>query len=433
MATPNYRGLGMRWTSLSFLMLALVSGLTLAQKSEIKEKVVDVPIQKNLVVHEWGVFSAYDDLEMANADMKAEWDSLPKFMYGQMAGRKLPDFTGNYVVRKPVVFFHSSETISMEMRVDFPQGMPVVWWPRTNKPTTIRGAKDPDAKLGESFHYLKWDFFVKQNAADIKMMTLPKEHWVSTLRNVEADEVLCNSERNLNGRVRPGRYREQAEREKFVYYDGLIPNPAAIDLSALLDKETINSRVKYPIFDLTVVDRRSLDHVRVGRIDKLDALAKEKPLRWSEQNAANWQSDAAKILLAQLKKADLYEDEANALVEIWKKDLFQAEGLTFFYRIPQEEYDRLLPLTLNPRPEKLVRIGLVHQLITDPAISKKVAQLVKGMDDDSFAVREKAQEELEKMGGKIYAPLKRLQKLPQSAEVKRRLEAILASHDLPVQ
>jgi hypothetical protein len=55
------------------------------------------------------------------------------------------------------------------------------------------------------------------------------------------------------------------------------------------------------------------------------------------------------------------------------------------------------------------------------------------MDDDSFAVREKAQEDLEKMGSKIYASLKRLQKLPQSAEVKRRLEAILASHDLGVQ
>jgi hypothetical protein len=183
---------------------------------------------------------------------------------------------------------------------------------------------------------------------------------------------------------------------------------------------------------LTVVDRRSLDHVRIGRIDKLDALAKEKPLKWTDQNAADWPVDAAKTLLGQLKKAELYEDEANSLVEIWKKDLFQAEGLTCFYRIPKEEYDRLLPLTLNPRPEKLVRIGLIHQKITDSSIAEKVTQLVKRMDDDNFPVREKAQEDLEHMGRKIYASLKRLQKLPQSAEVKRRLDALLAKYDLGV-
>ncbi|HEV3237048.1 MAG TPA: hypothetical protein VGZ25_08675 [Gemmataceae bacterium] len=422
----------MRLTPLSLLMLALATGSTLGQKAELKNKPVDVSVQKGLVVHEWGVFSAHDDLEMANAEMKAEWDSLPKFIYGQMAGRKLPDFYGNYVVRKPVVFFHAPETIAMEMRVDFPQGMPVVWWPRTSRPTLTRGARDPDAKPGEPFHYLRWDFFVKQNAADVKMLTVPKDHWVSALRNVEADEVLCNSERNLNGRLRPGRYREQAEREKFIYYDGVIPNPAAIDLTALMDKEMARSRVKFPLFDLTVVDRRSRDHVRIGRIDKLDALAKERPLRWTEQKAADWQDDAAKALVGQLKKADLFEDEANALVEIWKKDLFQAEGLTCFYRIPQEEYDRLLPVTLKPRPEKLVRIGLVHQRITDPSIAEKVAQLVKRMDDDSFPVREKAQEDLERMGRKAYSALKRLQKSPQSAEVKRRLDAVLAVYDLGV-
>jgi hypothetical protein len=37
-----------------------------------------------------------------------------------------------------------------------------------------------------------------------------------------------------------------------------------------------------------------------------------------------------------------------------------AQGLAWvlFYRLPQAEYDRLLPLTVTPRPEKLTRVLL---------------------------------------------------------------------------
>jgi hypothetical protein len=71
-------------------------------------------------------------------------------------------------------------------------------------------------------------------------------------------------------------------------------------------------------------------------------------------------------------------------------------------------------------------------MITDSSIAEKVTQLVKRLDDDNFPVREKAQEDLEHMGRKIYASLERLQKSPQSAEVKRRLDALLAKYDLGV-
>ena len=49
------------------------------------------PAQKGLAVHEWGVVSAYSDVELANADMRAEWEGLPKFVYGQVDGRKIPE------------------------------------------------------------------------------------------------------------------------------------------------------------------------------------------------------------------------------------------------------------------------------------------------------------------------------------------------------
>src|SRR3954462_2449000 len=85
------------------------------------------PAQKGLVVHEWGVFRVHDDAEMANADARAEWDSLPPFMYGNVSGRLLPVNWGPLEIRRrPVVFFHTPEAAALTMRIDFPGGIPGV-------------------------------------------------------------------------------------------------------------------------------------------------------------------------------------------------------------------------------------------------------------------------------------------------------------------
>ena len=48
------------------------------------------PIAKGLVVHEWGVFRVNEDADFANADLRAEWDGLPEFVYGHIKGRVVP-------------------------------------------------------------------------------------------------------------------------------------------------------------------------------------------------------------------------------------------------------------------------------------------------------------------------------------------------------
>ena len=54
------------------------------------------------------------------------------------------------------------------------------------------------------------------------------------------------------------------------------------------------------------------------------------------------------------------------MVTIWTADFFRGAGVTLFYRVPpQEEYDRLLSLTVRPHPEKIVRVGLVQQIPFD--------------------------------------------------------------------
>src|SRR5262249_38416529 len=60
------------------------------------------------------------------------------------------------------------------------------------------------------------------------------------------------------------------------------------------------------------------------------------------------------------------------------------------------------------------------------ALEVRVAELVVGLDDDQFAVREKATRELKGLGPEAAFALQRAREDSSSAEVRRRLQTVLA-------
>jgi len=101
--------------SLSALVLFLAGSIALAEE----------PVEKDLTVHEWGVFRVHTDAEMANADLAREWNNLPEFVYGQISGRNIPQHYGAIEIRRrPIVFFHAARPLEVQMKIDFPGGMP---------------------------------------------------------------------------------------------------------------------------------------------------------------------------------------------------------------------------------------------------------------------------------------------------------------------
>src|SRR5262249_54783880 len=140
--------------------------------------------------------------------------------------------------------------------------------------------------------------------------------------------------------------------------------------------------------------------------------------------------EASATLVKQLVAAGLFEDEAGSLLDACKRELFETDGLNVFYRLPQAEYERGLPLTLTPRAESLVRVGLVQHAHCEPEFAQRVKELVQQLDDDSFKVREQAQVKLEAMGPCVRVHLARLlARGDLSAEVKRRVEQLIDRWD----
>ena len=215
---------------------------------------------KGLAVHEWGVFRVSEDADFANAALRAEWDNLPGFAYGHIKGRTVPQHWGAVEIRKnPIIFFHATEPCSFG-RVDFPGGMPGVWFPATVNPAVYGFEKQP--KIGGT---LEWNLSIKQcpNGWHPKTASPPEvsdKHWVSRMRQVKADELFARySPNNLD-----------VEREHFLFYDGIFPQRKWLQFSVAKDGITVTSRVNHPVFDVTVVDRRT-DKVRLGHIAKVEA------------------------------------------------------------------------------------------------------------------------------------------------------------------
>jgi hypothetical protein len=351
-------------------MIALSTGLT-----------VEEPICKGLEVHEWGVFGVNDDRELANADMRAEWAALPKFVFGQTVGRNLPiNQLQNYTVLKPVVFLHSPQPLALEIRVDFPGGAPAVWWPRTVYPAQELDLCPGDGTKKVAFRHLEWHVEVKEppkgQKSNAQPLTVDKGHWIETLRAVKADDVFTKTnDGEYRGFIKEGKGLpdSQYERERFIYYDGLAPIGKRLAVTVEKNTVSVANRVKHSLFDVTVVDRRTPDHTRVARLAKLEAGDKATELDFAEVGSKEWPEAGLVMLTKQLTDAGLFEDEARSLVDVWKKDFFQADGLTLFFRLPQEEYEKLLPMKLKPRPEKLVRVGLVLHLHCEPDFANRVA------------------------------------------------------------
>src|SRR5439155_12925794 len=121
------------------------------------------------------------------------------------------------------------------------------------------------------------------------------------LRDVKCDDVF----------VSVGQRNSGMEREKFVYYDGLLPRVKALAIKIEKDRVSLKNEEKFTAFDIWVVDNRDLAKPRLGRLPRLDAGA-AKDVDLTAMKDERWVEDAGKALTAQLKDAGLNEDEATS-------------------------------------------------------------------------------------------------------------------------
>ena len=199
--------------------------------------------------------------------------------------------------------------------------------------------------------------------------------------------------------------------------------PPSPSVSRVTDGILLKSELDHECLDVMVVERRG---------GKLFASAK-----LIDRIAAGKQTTRIKLvpiagiktLVGTLKKriisAGLHKDEAQSLIDVWGDGLFNRGGLTVFYRIPQETYDRWLPLATKPVAKKEVRVGLVAHFRLEPELDALVKEFVKQLGSRDYRVRANADKRLREIGGPAYPAITEASKT-SDPEVRLRCQKILA-------
>jgi hypothetical protein len=426
-----------------------------------------VPLAKeDLIVHEWGVFTVFNDVDYANANMRAEWSSLPPVLYRQFPDPRLRFDQGGMIVKKPFIYFYSPRAgLSVEAKVTFTKGAPVVWWPAVATPTTSNPGRGPDGKAirGPLFRDLTWQVWLGPSAPsvnfrnfafrrgggqntweDVAEFDLPKDCWLRDARLPDASLLTA-----VGSSADPRRaWQPQNESERFLYYDGLMPAPDSLRCENVSDQGlTIRNKADFDIARLFIVDRRSSSGgapgtgaasggggvrfyaltdapLKANTLSKLDVAA---PVP-----ARDWPAAGVRALHQALRDAGLFEAEAQSALKFWSKTLFESEGITAFYLLPQSAYDKMLPLTLKPQPlSPVVRVGIVlhPNFEGEPAVARQAQDWLKKLDDDDPSVREAATTALIRLGPVAMKLVRDAAANPPSAEVAERCKTILKELD----
>ena len=400
------------------------------------------PGKDDLQVHEWGVFTVYNDRKYANLDHKAEWESLPKGFYRQFPHPRLR--WAPAVWRKPILYFYSQRPcLKTQVQVSFGEGVPVVWWPCCSAPVDQRVGGSARAPL---FYSLTWSAWIgeKVPAAALGGLLGHENVWAAVQETEDFKDCWLAGARIkgpsavtvIGSKVQRStpRATNRVETERFIYYDGLVPSPDFLRCTqAAKDSVTLKNAAGFRITDLFVVDRRDTGAggaVRFGRIEKPIPAGGQSKIELRHA-AADWPAPVARPLRDALLKAGLFAPETDALLKVWREGFFYRPGLTAFYLLPREEYDRMLPLTITPKPAAVVRVGIaIHPTLEgEPVLLRRAAELIKKLDSNEYKEREAASAELAGMGPVASRLLEETLKKTTSEEVRHRCRAILDHAD----
>jgi hypothetical protein len=395
----------------------------------------------DLVVHEWGIFTVFNDVKYANVNRKEEWASLPSFFYRQFPTERLRWAPSGW--DKPIVYFYAKKTpLRLKIKVTFTEGAPVAWWPAVASPVD-----DPYRRTKEirPFRSLAWDAWLGDEAPPVRGQgamvkvedfPLPADCWLQPARLPGATRLTVVG--NIEGQPKflSRTSKDRSETERFLYYDGLVPAPdylrcEKIDAMSLI----MRNRAKFDVAPLFVVDRRAKDTVGFAFMDANKQPFKagtNMKIEFRPIQAKDWPFTGVKQVRQALLDAGLSEPEADSLLKIWANRLLHADGVTVFHILPASEYDRMLPLDISPAPfARPVRVGFaLHPHVEiEPALAENVAALIRQLDSANFEKRFAADKALLEIGPMAITMLRAELKKGVPVETSRRIQAMLQRVD----
>jgi len=334
-----------------------------------------------LTVHEWGTFSTFSGSDGENLKFYPYDNDLPEFVHGYLLRNSKEGPTGGTIsLETPVLYFYSEHALTASVKVQFPKGTLTEWYPhadRTESTLSWQGVK-----------------VLPREEMDFPRETAESRYYAA--RETDAAPLAIsffeNNQRSL-------------EQEKFLFYRGVGSFDMPLSVRAWGDgKFTVHWTGDGPWGDLILVQ------VKAGKIRFQPFNLDRKGGDWALGDVQVSDHDATKEQLGDavakmLMDKGLYEKEARAMVKTWSSAWFGEEGTRVLYILPEKVTDDLLPLEVEPKPAKLLRVLVGRHDVLTPEREKwvdaLVAELNRPTTDPSSvpdAKQQAAEKELSKLG-----------------------------------
>lgn len=315
-----------------------------------------------VTIHEWGTFTGLSGSDgTVLVGLTHDDEALPKFVYHR---RALPrGFEGAQVkMETPVLYVYSDVARELSVKVSFPQGTLTQWYPRVRRLAPTVSAAEPTIGGG----VLDWG----------TVAVLPPGQGLDKLPTVSAkDPWRFARETDANVLRLCGASGGSAdEHERFLFYRGIgsfaLPIAARVEADGRLRIENVgNEELDGPIVLHVTKDGISMQEVAPIARGEAHSISLDLP--------SSTVTNALELVAAHLEKAGLYRKEAVAMVKTWQRSYFETPGLRILYRVPSSLTDAVLPLTVQPAPDSLVRVLVGRQDVLLPADEARAERTVR--------------------------------------------------------
>ncbi len=372
---------------------------------------------EDYVVHEWGTFTSVQGAD----GIPLEWNplsttDLPVFVYdrnkpGGEPRRQLASAFGSKStfrtlqrMETPVIYFYSPKERTVDVSVQFPQGLITEWYPHardigpsTMQPRPLFTAIDNaagkaglpvlvnlsslDTRKGITNSVIRW--------ADVKVLpTVPPGE---TGAQLPSDKTASHyyAARETDANLVSVQGSDKAEHEKFLFYRGIGNFATPLQVSLIGGNEEqlfLHNNGKEALAHLFVL---RVSHGE-GRFVYFPHLASEADANVKLNSEAELKplpelvKEIRESLRASLVSEGLYEREATAMVNTWRDSWFGEPGLRVLYVLPRAWTDRVLPLTLHPKPRQVVRVMVGRAEVITPNMEwELLKQVVRYSDTDA--------------------------------------------------
>jgi hypothetical protein len=323
--------------------------------------------REGFVVHEWGTFSTFSGSNGAFLKFYPNDRDLPAFVYNRHRDVKggLPDV---YVsLETPVMYFYSDRERTASVHVGFPKGRMTDWYPQASRPP-VQGLVWDDLKI------------LPRGLSSSQGETGQGRYFVA--RETDSSAVIASD-------------KGKKQYEKFLFYRGVgdfaMPFTVTAQGDGAFKVKNSGSDAIAGLFLVRVEGRKVFFKVQ----DRLAAGAEVSMRESTVKSTAEKLGDAVAGMLV---KQGLYEKEARAMVKTWSTDWFGEDGTRVLYFVPESLTREFLPLSIEPKPDRLVRVLVGRHDILTPERELQVDALVRQLHSPSNAESQAADETLNKMG-----------------------------------